>query len=98
MISARKTPALKTKNPIKTLIKTLKRALMVSPYFIKVAVSNINVEKVVNAPQNPTINKSLEFWSSKTFSCEMLVKNPIIKHPIKFTRTVPYGKAVPNIW
>ena len=60
IISAKKMPALKTRKPIKTLIKRFIKALIVSPYLIKVAVSNINVEKVVNAPQKPTINKSLE--------------------------------------
>lgn len=68
-----------------------------SPSLSNVAVSKIKVEKVVNAPQNPTINKALELGERAILFSEIIVRNPITKQPSKLTAIVPYGKEEPKV-
>jgi len=75
---------------------TFKKALIVSPPLTRWAVSSIKVEKVVNAPQKPTMRSSLALGLRKNFSSETAASSPIRKQPMRFTAKVPYGNRLPN--
>ena len=79
----------KTRNPTITLSVIFKRVCNVSPSLIKLDVSRIKVEKVVKAPQKPTIRSNLPSGPIKNFSSASTEKSPIRKQPVKLTAKVP---------
>jgi len=76
-------------NVSKTLPKIFKQANKNSVFFIRLKVSNENVEKVVKPPQNPTPRKSFSVKLKLPFSSNPKIKTPIIILPIIFTASVP---------
>lgn len=58
----------------------------------KFMVSNENVEKVVNPPQNPTPKNSFKFCEINSLSSNPNIKNPSRKLPKILTNNVPNGK------
>jgi len=59
----------------------------------KAMFSLANVEKVVNPPQKPTVKNNLQSELIRLPLSDKPKKIPISKHPIIFTRKVPYGNA-----
>ena len=51
--------------------------------------SSMNAENVVNAPQNPAIQRSFMSGPKANFSSLNTDKKPISKHPNKLTTSVP---------
>src|SRR5438045_1704683 len=56
-------------------------------------VSNAKLEKVVNAPQNPTTISNRHRGSSSTRCVLQIMKKPTIKLPVMLIKSVPYGKT-----
>jgi len=73
-----------------------KKAFTDSPSRKSPEVSKIKLENVVNAPQKPTIKRSLRLLSNKILLSANAAINPIIKHPIILTTNVPYGNPTPT--
>ncbi len=65
------------------------KALKFSPSFIKFTVSSMKVEKVVKAPQKPTIRRSLALGLKRNFSSESAARKPMRRQPIRLTVRVP---------
>jgi hypothetical protein len=82
-------PALKKMKPKIMLTNKFKKALETSPLFKRLAVSRMNVEKVVKAPQKPTIKKILLLGPKRNLVSVIDTKKPIIKHPATLTAKVP---------
>ena len=55
--------------------------------------SKLKVEKVVRPPQNPIIKKRDKSDFKKSGFENIWKKNPISKHPIKFTAKVDKGNS-----
>src|SRR3954464_15214160 len=56
-------------------------------------VSNAKLEKVVNAPQNPTTISNRHRGSSSTRCVLQIIKNPTMKLPTRLINSVPKGKT-----
>ncbi|GIW21323.1 MAG: hypothetical protein KatS3mg068_0330 [Candidatus Sericytochromatia bacterium] len=57
---------------------------------MKLIVSKLNVENVVNPPIKPVVKKSFKFSFSILLE-KIAIKKPIRKQPSKFEINVPYG-------
>ena len=77
-------------------LSELEKAFAASPSFNKLDDSSINVENVVNAPQNPAIHSTFISGPRTNLSSLSAERKPITKHPSKLTINVPYGKPVPT--
>lgn len=73
------------------LASILINANLYSPDFMRVIVSSVNEEKVVNPPKSPVKRKALVFWEKEKASA-ILQQKPIKKEPITLTDKIPYGK------
>ena len=72
-------------------------AFEISPSCNRETVSYEKVEKVVNAPKNPTVKNSLTNGSIASLSIVNTVKTASINEPKVFTNKVPAGNDKPNI-
>lgn len=66
------------------------------PFWYIFRVSIEKVEKVVNPPQNPIINKLLPQPANQSYLNENPKSTPIKKHPKMLTIKVPIGKTNGN--
>lgn len=57
----------------------------------------MNVENVVNPPQNPVVNNNLVCGDKPKLGKGRPEKKPIKKHPKRFTMNVPKGNEVATI-
>jgi len=89
MISPNKLPALYNIKPKITLTMILLKARIAWPFLSRLSLSNIKVENVVKAPQNPIINKTRASGPRINFLSAKEAKIPRIKQPLTFTIKVP---------
>ena len=67
-----------------------------SPRCIIVTTSSEKAEKVVKPPSTPTPSSSRQFSPGADMRASAPTSSPIAKPPIRFTASVPKGKAGPN--
>ena len=73
------------------LANILINASLYSPVYIKVTVSNVKDEKVVNPPNSP-VNRNARVLGEKLNASARLQQKPIRKEPITLTERIPKGK------
>lgn len=76
---------------------TLHIARKALPSLMNAMVSQAKVEKVVNAPRKPMVQKSLHVEATSVRSTMMVMRNARKKLPRKLTINVPAGKYAPKI-
>ena len=72
---------------------TYKKAVPANSFLMRVYVSMLNAENVVNPPKKPIIKNSFNGYFGE-FMILLFINNPIIKQPTILIANVPIGKSI----